>query len=240
MRSSSRLVITNLSPKLPAAQEMTFRDYLQRMGEKFMPAAESIQMEAEYQDWKQGKLEDVQNYINAKYKLFLMAFPNAQARDQTEFYRETTEGFLNKYVRDQMFCYEPVDVESFGARAVNVVQIERRRIGIGDSDTKRLDGLVPVTRTIKEGSDYKQASRRPKVPANTGEWERVDSDSGEEEAGLASRGRPERTRCHGIQPRGGPGGLAALATAAPPTEKPRGKEPGRSDEARRWSDEGTC
>ena len=152
-RSSSRLVITNLSPKLPAAQEMTFRDYLQRMGEKFRPAAESIQMEAEYQDWKQGKLEDVQNYINAKYKLFLMAFPNAQARDQTEFYRETTEGFLNKYVRDQMFCYEPVDVESFGARAVNVVQIKRRRIRIGDSDTKWLDGLVPVTRPIKEGSD---------------------------------------------------------------------------------------
>ena len=77
----------------------------------------------------------MQNYINAKYELFLMAFPNAQARDRTEFYRETTEGFLNKYVRDQIFCYEPVDVESFGARAVNVVQIERRRIRIEDSDT---------------------------------------------------------------------------------------------------------
>ena len=25
------------------------------------------------------KLEDVQNYINAKHELFLMAFPNAQA-----------------------------------------------------------------------------------------------------------------------------------------------------------------
>ena len=46
--SSSRLVITGLSPELPAAQEMTFGDYLRRMGEKFMPAAESIQMEAEF------------------------------------------------------------------------------------------------------------------------------------------------------------------------------------------------
>ena len=79
-----------------------------------MPAAESIQMEAEYWDRKQGKFEDVQNYINIKYKLFLLAFPNDQARDQVEFYRETMEGFLNKYVRDQMFCYEPTDVESFG------------------------------------------------------------------------------------------------------------------------------
>ena len=110
--SSGRLVITSLSPELPTAQGMGFEEYLRKMGEKFMPAAESIQMEAEYQEWKQGKLEDVENYINAKHELFLMAFPNAQARDRTEFYRETTEGFLNKYVWDQIFCFEPVDVES--------------------------------------------------------------------------------------------------------------------------------
>ena len=82
-----------------------------------------------------------------------------------------------------MFCYEPTDVESFGARAVNVVQIERRQIRIGDRDTKRLYGLVPVTRPIKEGSDYEQASHRPRVLANTGEWEGAHSDSEEEEAG---------------------------------------------------------
>ena len=149
--SSSRLVITSLSPELPTAQWMTFGEYLQRMGEKFMPAAESIQMEAEYRDRKQGEYEDVQNYINAKRELFLLAFPNAQVRDRVEFYRETTEGFLNKYVRDQMFCHEPTDVESFGARAVNVVQIEKRRIRIGDSDSKGLDGLIPVTRPMWEG-----------------------------------------------------------------------------------------
>ena len=94
--SSSRLVISSMSPKLPAAQNMEFEDYLGAMGEKFMPAAESIQMEAEYRDRKQGKYEDVQNYINAKYELFLLAFPNAQERDRIEFYRETTEGFINK------------------------------------------------------------------------------------------------------------------------------------------------
>ena len=48
--SSSRLVISSMSPKLPAAQNMEFEDYLGAMGEKFMPAAESIQMEAEYRD----------------------------------------------------------------------------------------------------------------------------------------------------------------------------------------------
>ena len=57
--SSSWLLITSLSPELPTAQEMTFGDYLQRMGEKFMPAAESIQMEAKYWERKQGKFEAV-------------------------------------------------------------------------------------------------------------------------------------------------------------------------------------
>ena len=66
---------------------------------------------------------NVQNYINAKYELFQLAFPNAQERDRVEFYRETTEGFLNKYVRDQMFCFVDNCVEAFGARAVNMVQM---------------------------------------------------------------------------------------------------------------------
>ena len=56
---------------------MGFEEYLWMMGEKFMSATESIQMEAEYRDRKQGKYEDVQNYINAKYELFLLVFRNA-------------------------------------------------------------------------------------------------------------------------------------------------------------------
>ena len=63
---SSRLVISSMNPELMAIQHMEFREYLRRMGEKFTPAAESIQMEAEYRSRKQGKNEDVQNYINAK------------------------------------------------------------------------------------------------------------------------------------------------------------------------------
>ena len=51
-----------------------------------------------------------------------MAFQNAQEWDRMEFYCETMEGFLNKYVRDQMFCFDANCVEAFGARAVNVVQ----------------------------------------------------------------------------------------------------------------------
>ena len=42
--SLSQLVITSLSPELPTAQGMGFEEYLRRMGEKFMPAAESSQM----------------------------------------------------------------------------------------------------------------------------------------------------------------------------------------------------
>ena len=158
--SSSRLVITSLSPELPTAQGMGFEEYLRRMGEKFMPAAESSQMEAEYRSRKQGKNEDVQNYINTKYELFQLAFPNAQERDRVEFYQETTEGFANKYVRDQMFDYDATTVKTFGAQAVIVVQIERRWIRIRDSDTQTMDGLVPVTRPIREGQQKRQRGTR--------------------------------------------------------------------------------
>ena len=141
-----------------------------------------------------------------------------------EFYWETTEGFLSKYVRDQMFCYEPADVESFGAQAVNMVQIERQRIRIGDSDTKRLDGLVPVTRPIKEGSDYEQASHRPRVPANTGEWEGANSDSEEEEAGQVGR--------EGGGPRSAAGSTHGkdlrVPPPPPPPHLPRGHQGGGS------------
>ena len=56
---SSRLVISSMNPELAAIQHMEFREYLRRMGEKFTPAAKSIQMEAEYRSPKQGKNEDV-------------------------------------------------------------------------------------------------------------------------------------------------------------------------------------
>ena len=193
MGSSSRLVITSLSPELPATQGMTFGEYLQKMGEKFMPAAESIQMEAEYRDWKQGKHEDVQNYVNAKYELFR-------------------------------------------AQAVNVVQIERWRIQIGDSDTKRLDGLVPVTPPIKEGPGYGQAGRRPRVPATAGEWEGADSE--EEEAGQVGCEGQGTVKHHGGRPWGIPRGSTAIVTAASTTSKPMGRGSGRANGTCLWSDNG--
>ena len=155
-----------------------------------------------------------------------------------EFYRETMEGFLNKYVQDQMFCHEPTDIESFGARAVNVVQIERQRIRVGDSDTKRLDGLVPVTRPVKEGLDYGQASRRPRVPANTGEWERADSNSEGEGASQVGRKGRRTAKRSGARPWERAGGTATIATATSTTSKPGGGGSGREDGTRPWSDNG--
>ena len=121
---------------------------------------------------------------------------------------------------------------------MKVVQIERRRIRIGDSDTKRLDGLVPVTRPIKEGSEYGQASCRPRVPANTGEWERADSDSEEEEAVQMGREGLRIAKRYGARPWEGPRGPVAIATAASTTSKPRGRGSGRDDGTRLWSDDG--
>ena len=75
---SSRLVIASMEPTRADMAGLTFRQYMDRMGQKFTPAAESLQMEAEYRSRRQGKKEDVQNYINAKHELFQYAFPDAR------------------------------------------------------------------------------------------------------------------------------------------------------------------
>ena len=232
---SSRLVIASMNPELMAIQHMEFREYLRRMGEKFTPAAESIQMEAEYRSRKQGKNEDVQNYINAKYELFQLAFPNAQERDRVEFYRETTEGFLNKYVRDQMFCFDANCVEAFGARAVNVVQIERRRIRIGDSDTNKMDGLIPVTRPIREDKPRTRFEAMEVDVMGPPPGEESDSDRECECAALYAGGR--RGPCYyctkeGHLLRSCPRKAAGLPRSAPFIED----KGGRKDDAK-WKDQ---
>ena len=133
-----------------------------------------------------------------------------------------------------MFCYELVDMESFGARAVNVVQIERRRIRIGDSNTKRLDGLVLVTRPIRDKLNYERAGRRSRVATKAGEWEGSDSGSGEDEAGGSSLKKPGR--CHGIQPKEEREGGTTLAAAGVSAREPKGRGLEPRDKARLWND----
>ena len=177
--ASSRLVISSMDPTVGDWAEMTFQTYMQRMGEKFTPASESIQMEAEYKARKQGKNEDVQNYINAKYELFQSAYPDAPPRAVAEFYRETTKGFLNKTVRDQMFFYKAPSVEAFGARAVSLVQVERMKIKLGDSDTTSMDGLIPVTKPMNEEINRKKPEPMD-VDALTNRYADEEEDDGEE------------------------------------------------------------
>ncbi len=52
-----------------------------------------------------------------------------------------------------MFCYEAESVEAYGARAVRMVQVERRRVKIGDSDSQSMAGFVPVTQAVKNQED---------------------------------------------------------------------------------------
>ena len=195
---SSRLVIASMRPNDPNYAQLTFAQYLQRMGEKFTPAAESIQMEAEYKARVQGRQEDIQNYITAKHELFLIAYPNAQDRDRNEFYRKTTEGVLNKYVRDNLFTYEPANLEGYANRAVQLVQIQRRRIQIGDSDSASMDGLIPVTRPLRDNVGAYADRGEPMEVDNLWWWSQQES-TGEEEP---EDGTEDYCECMALQERG--------------------------------------
>jgi hypothetical protein len=146
---SSRLVIASMDPRQGTWSTMNFEQYLTSMGAKFIPASESQQMKSEYMSRIQGKDEDIQNYINEKYELFKLAYPGAQ--DMSDFYTDCNKGVLNRNVRTHLFHFEPRSVEEYGAKAVNIVQVERKLIEIGDSESN-LEGLTPVTRTPMAGA----------------------------------------------------------------------------------------
>jgi hypothetical protein len=143
---SSRIVVASMDPVKPAYQNRTLDEYMEEMSRKFTPASESVQMKAEYQNRRQGKQEDIQNYINEKFELFSAAYPGDR-QDLTDFFAETTKGIYNRYVRQRMYEFDGNNVEAYGARAVFMVQVQRQQIMNGDSEETSLDGLVPVTRT---------------------------------------------------------------------------------------------
>ena len=78
-----------------------------------------------------------------------------------------------------MFFYEATSVEAFGARAVSLVQVERMRIKLGDSDTTSLDGLIPVTKPMNDETTRKRPEPM-EVDALTNRYADEEEDDGEE------------------------------------------------------------
>ena len=68
--TQSRLVIAEMDPDRQAMRDISFGEYLQQIGEKFLPVAESIQMKEEYLNRTQRAEEDVQSYVGKKTELF--------------------------------------------------------------------------------------------------------------------------------------------------------------------------
>ena len=165
-------MITGMGPDRQVMRDISFGEYLQQIGEKFQPAAESIQMKEEYLNRTQRAEEDVQSYAGEKTELFRAAFPHANQREWSECWMETAEGLCNGYVRNQMMASEPSDAEDFVWCAV---QAERARIRIRDS-TEGRDGLEPVSRPVAAGE-----AERVKPPRGP---------EGETAGHRASEGRP--------------------------------------------------
>lgn len=177
MGKSSRIVIASMRPDQGDCAQMTFDQYMTRIGEKFTPASESMQMKSEYKSRIQGKDEDVQNYINEKFEMFKLAYPGAQ--DMSDFYVEATKGVANKYVRNNLWGYRATSVENYGEMAVYWVQIERQRVAYGDSDSNTMEGLVPVTRNPKTGTSRAGGQRAEAMEVDhlRGEAEITDDES---------------------------------------------------------------
>ena len=128
--AKSRLMISGMNPGRQAMRDLSFEEYLQQMGEKFLPAAESIQMKEEYLNRVQRAEEDVQSYVNKKNELFRAAFPQANQKEWNECWMKTAEGLFNGYVRNQMMTSDPTNTEDFVRRAVRAVQAERSGSGL--------------------------------------------------------------------------------------------------------------
>ena len=72
MERVSRLVVEGLDLDLPSHEEEPYDQYLQQLGDRFTPVAEGERAVEGYLS-RQGRLEDIQNYIYAKHELFCIA-----------------------------------------------------------------------------------------------------------------------------------------------------------------------
>ena len=93
--AQSRLVIAGMDPDRQVTRNISFGEYLRQMGEKFRPAAESIQMKEQYLNRTQQAEEDVQSYVGKKTELFRATFPHASQREWSGCWMETAEGLCN-------------------------------------------------------------------------------------------------------------------------------------------------
>jgi hypothetical protein len=225
---SSRIVIASMNPVQQKYQAMTFDQYIAEMAGKFTPASESIQMKSEYKSRKQGKMEDVQNYINEKYELYKMAYPHANAADMSDFYMEATKGVANRYVRSNLWAFEATSVEQYGQKAVFLAQVERQRIAYGDSDSTNMDGLVSVTKTmnVQPGAEAMEVDH---LKAEVGE---EDDEIGECEC-MALHEQGFRGPCYYCQRRGHMMRNCPRKSAGLPKVRTAGQGP--SNTGRKWT-----
>jgi len=114
----SRILVASMNPSQGAYESMTLDEYMAEMAGKFTPASESVYLKTEYKSRKQGKMEDVECYISEKFNLYQLANPHANDGDLSDFYVETTKGIANRYVRSNLWGYQPTSVNDYIRKAV--------------------------------------------------------------------------------------------------------------------------
>lgn len=107
-------------------QILSFGDYSTKMRELFEPVAESENAKLEFTERQQHIGENPTFYFQEKKTLFERAWPVAM-RDMRWFYDEVTKGLLNELMKDQLWAFEPANMDEYERRMKYLAAVVQKR-----------------------------------------------------------------------------------------------------------------
>ena len=127
-----------------------WEDYLRTLRGAFEPESESDLSKIEFRARKQGKNENVSTFLNSKYALFVIAYPEGQYETLLD---EVISGLYNPVVKRQVRRARPGTQEELTRIVMETVAAERISFLGGYAESSNLDGLASVTVSSSQGQN---------------------------------------------------------------------------------------
>ena len=119
-----------------------WEDYLKTLRGAFEPESESDLSKLEFRARKQGKNENVSTFLNAKFALWIIAYPEG---DFEMLLDEVVSGLYNTVVKRQVRRARPGTQQELTRIVMETVAAERISFLGGYAESSNLDGLASVT-----------------------------------------------------------------------------------------------